>query len=375
MTDEVTIIDALQMKEVCFVDLRSEGEYAEGCIPGAVNIPLFTNQERARIGTVYKTVGPDAAKRLGLELASPKLPELYNQIGELAKNKKVLLYCWRGGMRSKYTTSILSSLGLPVYRIQGGYKAYRRLVHRYLERERIPHKVIVLHGLTGVGKTLLLQKLQRQLLPVLDLETMARHRGSAYGKIGLPASPSQKDFEAQIVQRLMASEKYGVIITECESRRLGKLIVPPAVFNAMNGGYRVLLYASLPVRVKRIIEEYTDGSAENIQQLQYSTGLLKKSLGLKVVNDLNQKIAAKRFDEVISYLLTHYYDPLYNYPDGPSQDYDHSVNCDDLNGAAIELAQWVTTRPEYGVPVESGGESYADRGSSEECEDQEGVFI
>ncbi|SHE42515.1 tRNA 2-selenouridine synthase [Desulforamulus putei DSM 12395] len=375
MVKEITITDALQMEGVCFVDVRSEGEFAEGSIPGAVNVPLFTNEERAKIGTTYKQVGPEEAKRLGLEFASPKLPGLFNKIADIAKEKKVFLYCWRGGMRSKYTASILNALGLPVYRIQGGYKAYRRFVHRYLDRETIPHKSIVLHGLTGVGKTIVLQKLQERLLPVLDLETIARHRGSAYGKIGLPDSPSQKDFEAQIVQALVAAEDQGVIIVECESRRLGKLIVPPAVMNSMVRGYRVLLYASLQTRVERILREYTDGSDHNIERLQFSTSLLKKSLGAKVVEDLNRKIAEKRFTEVIPYLLTHYYDPLYKYPDRPSEDYDLSVDCEDLDSAVNQLAQWVTTRPEYGVPVENGGESYANRGSLEECEDQEGVFF
>ncbi|MCL5780419.1 MAG: tRNA 2-selenouridine(34) synthase MnmH [Firmicutes bacterium] len=375
MVKDISITDALQMKDVCFVDVRSEGEFAEGSIPGAVNVPLFTNEERTAVGTTYKQVGTEEAKRLGLEIASPKLPELFKDIAGIAKNKRVLLYCWRGGMRSKYTASVLNSLGLSVCRIQGGYKAYRRYVHRYLDREIIPHKSIVLHGLTGVGKTIVLQKLWERFLPVLNLETIARHRGSAYGKIGLPDSPSQKDFEAQIVQALVAAEEKGVIFVECESRRLGKLIVPTAILNSMAGGYRVLLYASLQTRVSRIIDEYTQGPDHNIERLQFSTGLLKKSLGARIVDDLNIKIAEKRFTEVIPYLLTHYYDPLYNYPDRPSEDYDLSVDCEDLDSAADQLSQWVTTLPEYGVPVENGGESHVNRGSLEECADQEGLFV
>lgn len=375
MLKDTTITDALQSKDVCFVDVRSEKEFAEGSIPGAVNIPLFTNEERAEVGTMYKQVGIEEAKRLGLEIAGPKLPLLFEQIAGLAKDKKVFLYCWRGGMRSKYTASILSTLGLPVCRIQGGYKAYRRFVHRYLDREMIAHKSIVLHGLTGVGKTIVLQKLQEGNLPILDLENIARHRGSAYGKIGLPESPSQKDFEAQIVQALVAAEDKGIILVECESRRLGKLIVPPAVISSMSKGYRVLLYASVKCRVERIIQEYTDGTEDNIARLQFSTSLLKKCLGTKIIEDLNKKIEEKRFAEVIPYLLTHYYDPLYNYPDRPSEEYDLSVDCEDLHKAANQIAQWVKKLPEYGVPVENGGESRANRGNLEECEDREGLFI
>ncbi|MFZ5611739.1 MAG: tRNA 2-selenouridine(34) synthase MnmH, partial [Bacillota bacterium] len=127
--------------------------------------------------------------------------------------------------------------------------------------------------------------------------------------------------------------------------------------------------------VSRIIDEYTQGPDHNIERLQFSTGLLKKSLGARIVEDLNIKIAEKRFTEVIPYLLTHYYDPLYNYPDRPSEDYDLSVDCEDLDSAADQLAQWVTTLPEYGVPVENGGESHVNRGSLEECADQEGLFV
>jgi len=233
MLKDITVTEALQRKKACFIDVRSEGEFAEGAIPGAINIPLFNDEERARIGTTYKQVGTEEAKMLGLEIAGPKLPALFEQIKNISKDKEVILYCWRGGMRSKYTASILNTLGLDVKRIQGGYKAYRRYVYNYLDREIIPHKCIILHGLTGVGKTFVLQKLLTMGYPVLDLEHLARHRGSTYGKIGLPPSPSQKDFEAQIVKSLVEAEDKGIIIAECESRRVGNLIVPPAVINQM----------------------------------------------------------------------------------------------------------------------------------------------
>lgn len=371
----ITIDEALKLKDVCIVDVRSEAEYEDGSIPGAVNVPLFTNEERAKIGTTYKQIGAEEAKRLGLEIAGPKLSALYEKISNLSQNKDIVLYCWRGGMRSKYATSILNTLGLKVMRIQGGYKAYRRYVNRYFDRECIPHKSIVLHGLTGVGKTMILKKLQQLGLPALDLEGIAKHRGSAYGKIGLPPSPSQKDFEAQIVDVLSAAERKGIILVECESRRVGKLIVPPALMASMAKGYRILLYASMEHRVERIIEDYTSGPDCNVEKLQFSTKLLKKSLGNKTVEELNQKIAEKRFDEVIPYLLHHYYDPLYKYPDGPSEDYDLSVNCNNLDQASAEIAQWVKALPEYGKPVDSGGEDDANRGSPEECALEEGLFF
>lgn len=371
----ISIEEALKLKDVCIVDVRSEAEYEDGSIPGAINIPIFNNDERAKIGTTYKQIGTEDAKQLGLEIAGPKLSTLYDKVSKLSKNKDVVLFCWRGGMRSKYTCSILNTLGLKVARIQGGYKAYRRYVNRYLDRECIPHKSIVLHGLTGVGKTIILKKLQQLGLPALDLEGIAKHRGSAYGKIGMPPSPSQKDFEAEIVEVLSAAERKGIILVECESRRVGKLIVPPAIMASMAKGYRILLYASMEHRVERIIEDYTFGPDCNIEGLQYSTNLLRKSLGNKTVEELNQKIAEKKFAEVIPHLLLRYYDPLYKYPDGPSESYDLSVNCDDLDNASVEINRWIKALPEYGKPVDSGGEDNANRGSLEECTADEGLFL
>lgn len=366
---DFSIDEALKENNACFIDVRSEGEFAEGSIPNAINIPLFSNEERAKVGTVYKQIGTEEAKRLGIELASPKLPAIYDQILNLSKNKKVFLYCWRGGMRSKYISSILGSFGMDVHRIIGGYKAYRRHVHDYLDQANIPHRCIVLHGLTGVGKTIVLQQLKAKGIPTLDLEALARHRGSAYGKIGLPESPSQKDFEAGIVQDLKNAENFGVIVVECESRRVGKLIVPTSVLNAMAKGYRVLMYASMEARVQRIIKEYTSGPDNNIKGLQFSTSLLKKSLGNKVVEELNQKIEERKFSEVIPYLLKNYYDPLYKYPDSSSNDYDLTVDCDELDEATIKIANWISQLPEYGKPVKDGGDDRANRGSLKECQE------
>ncbi|AEF94322.1 tRNA 2-selenouridine synthase [Desulfotomaculum nigrificans CO-1-SRB] len=374
MVKDISISEALKIPNACFVDIRSEKEFAEGAIPGAINIPLFNNEERAQVGTTYKQIGIDEAKILGLQIAGPKFPGLFNQLSALSKEKPVVLYCWRGGMRSKYTAAVLSSLGVNLYRIKGGYKEYRRYVHNYLDRQIIPHKSIVLHGLTGVGKTTILKKLAVQGYPVLDLEGLARHRGSAFGKIGLPPSPSQKDFEAAIVQILTSAAPQGMIIVECESRRVGKLIVPPAVFNSMTEGYRVLLYASVEQRVQRIINEYTNGPNNNVEELQKCTTMLTKSLGKRVVEELNAKLSQRNFTEVFTYLLTRYYDPLYKYPDKPSDDYDLSVDCSNLDLATSKIARWVESLPEYGVPVENGGENYADRGNTEESEDGEGLF-
>lgn len=340
--------EALSLSGVLLVDVRSEGEFREATIPGAVNIPLLDNVERAMVGTTYKHKGPAEARKLGLELISPRLPRWMRAFEELAAGRPVVLFCWRGGLRSHFTASILDVMGYAVYRILGGYKAYRRYVNRYLGVDELPLKAIVIHGLTGVGKTRLLSALAKQGLPVLNLEGLARHRGSVYGKIGLPPSPTQKMFEGLIVQALVAAEEKGVFVVECESRRLGHLLVPPAVLKAMEQGYRVLVYDSLENRVRRIREDYTQGPDQNILALQQATASLQKYLGAKRMAELNGMLARGEFNRVFTYLLTKYYDPLYKYPDGPSSVYDLCISTADLQEATIRIRDWIASLPEYG---------------------------
>ncbi|MEG6615692.1 tRNA 2-selenouridine(34) synthase MnmH [Peptococcaceae bacterium 1198_IL3148] len=336
--NDITIEEALNMNNVCYVDLRSEGEYAEDTIPGAINIPIFNNQERALIGTTYKQIGVEQAKELGLEIIAPKLLVIYKQLRDIAATKTLIVFCWRGGMRSKFVLSVVSSLGIPMLRISGGYKSYRKYVVQYLDREKLPHKAVVLHGLTGVGKTEVLEKLTSMKEPVLDIEGLAKHRGSVYGKIGMPASPSQKSFESMIVDKLRKYEKVNYFLVECESRRLGKLLVPQIVLNTMADGYKVLLYAKLGKRVARITKDYTMGKDHNIEALKSATSLLYKRLGKQKVAELNQMLDEHKFDDVFSFLLTTYYDPLYKYPQQPDNGFDLCVDTGDIKQAVKEIA-------------------------------------
>ena len=222
----IDIEEAVKMSAAIIVDVRSEGEYKEATIPGAINLPLLDNIQRALVGIAYKEQGPEAARRLGLEIIGPNLGRYVESFRRLDPGKGIILFCWRGGLRSKFVAELLDTMGLQVHRLKGGYKSYRRFVNDYLGRDTLPQQAIVLHGLTGVGKTEVLVQLRQAGLPVLDLEGLAQHRGSVYGKIGLPPSPSQKMFEALIVQELMQAEQAGVFVVECESRRLGKLLLP-----------------------------------------------------------------------------------------------------------------------------------------------------
>lgn len=348
MYRDITVKEALALENVLFIDVRSEGEYSEATIPGAINIPLLHDLERAMVGTAYRQDGPDEARRLGLELASPQFPEKIRAIDIAAEGKKPVLFCWRGGERSRFMANLFDAMGYQPYRIVGGFKAFRGHVNEYLGREIIAQKAVVLHGLTGVGKTEILQRLSEEEVPVLDLEELARHRGSAYGKIGLPPSPSQKMFEANIVSLLSKFEKSGVFVVECESRRVGNLILPQSLMNSMRQGYRVLLYTSLENRVERIKEIYTYGPGRNVAELQKATLSLEKKLGRGRVAELNYLLENGEFDRVFSFLLTKYYDPLYKYPDRPSDEFDLCVETSDMQKAALVVKKIVMELPEYG---------------------------
>ncbi|WP_347490898.1 tRNA 2-selenouridine(34) synthase MnmH [Desulfoscipio sp. XC116] len=331
------------------VDLRSPGEYSEATIPGAYNIPLLDNIERALVGTVHKEQGPDKARDLAMEILAPRLPAFIKSFQKKAPDKKVVIFCWRGGDRSHFAGSILDAMGFKVYRIVGGFKAYRRLVVEYLDRESLSLRAVVLHGLTGVGKTDLLIALKDMGYPVLDLEGLARHRGSVFGKIGQPPSPGQKMFEALIERELRKAEECGIFLVECESRRLGNLYLPDALLSSMQKGCRILLYASVDNRVRRIIRDYTGGEPGNLASLQNAITRLAKYLGKDKVAELNRWLSMGNIEDVVSFLLDRYYDPLYKYPSQPSEEYDLSVNIDNMTDAVQKVSNFIIKLPEYTV--------------------------
>lgn len=373
MVKNISIEEAFSIPGSVVVDVRSEAEFNEATIPGSINIPLLNNEERARVGTVYKNESPVRARRLGLELVSPKLPEMLKAFEKVAgENENIILFCWRGGLRSQFVSYMLDTMGFNVYRVLGGYKAYRKYVNLYLDRQ-LPHRAVVLHGLTGVGKTGVLLRLGESGIPVLDLEGLAQHKGSVFGKIGMNTSPSQKMFEGMIVESLKSAGQKGIFVVECESRRLGRLLVPQSVMESMKRGYNILLYAPLQVRIKRSLQDYVLDTDNNVDMLRDAVTALTKYLGRSRVEKLNQMLLENKFGEVVEILLRDYYDPLYKYPSEPDSQYHLSLDASDIEGCVNKIAQFISGLPEYGIPV-NGGVWGGNRECFEECQGSQRDF-
>ncbi len=327
----ISVKEALKEKDVIFVDTRSPAEYEEAHIPDAINIPLFDNDERAIVGTLYKKEGKDIAMKKGLDIIGNKLSSMMEQYFEL-KNKKLILYCWRGGMRSKSIAGLLDSLGFYVRRLEGGHKAFRNYVLKEFKEMDFKPKLIVLYGLTGAGKTELLQKLS----PVIDLERLAQHRSSLLGPIGLKPR-TQKMFDALLYVKIteLQDEKY--VFMEGESRKIGKVQMPDFLWNKMKkNSINVKIECSVNNRIKRLVKEYTPMGKEDIEYTHNVLDSLRQKLSSKVVEELKQAIDDEEYDKFTELMLSHYYDPLYSYT-VDNVKYNLVVNNDYVDSASKEI--------------------------------------
>ena len=328
MENLINIEEALELKNVLFIDLRSPCEYAEAHIPGALNFPLLEDDERAMVGTIYKQESPEKAVETGFAIIAPKLPHLTQQLRKLAKEKTLVLYCWRGGMRSKSFCQVLHILGIKHYRLIGGYRAFRHYVNDFFTKP-FENEIVVLHGLTGVGKTELLHKLIENDLPAIDLEGLAHNRGSVFGHIGMKKQPSQKQFEGMLFFACRKLQNFPRIAVECESRRIGSVFIPLSFYQAMQRGRKVLIYDSLENRITRLIKTYHDEkNLLNEEQLTAAINNLRKRLGSVKVQQLLALLKDSNYHTVVKTLLLEYYDPLYKYPDQPSEEYELNLNAD-----------------------------------------------
>ena len=335
----ISVKKALAGKNYIFLDIRSEGEYEEDHIEGALNLPLFNTEERARIGTIYKDDRSEA-KLEGIRLASKKLEYLYGQILALsAKYDRVVVYCWRGGMRSRAFVAFFRSLGMGnVLQLQGGYKEYRGLVNAYLEKDVEALTFVVLHGRTGVGKTEILKRLKKRGLHTVDLEAHASNSGSVFGRIPFGGrGPTQKRFDTLLFDNLKDWNDY--FILESESKRIGDLHLKENFFQAMKKGIHILVETSIENRVKIIADDYV--SPETEKQIIGAIEALRKRLGGENADRLISQVKNNEYPQVIRYLMESYYDSLYDYSIKNVPQYDLEIKYEDIDEAVEAIEEWL----------------------------------
>lgn len=287
------------------VDVRSPVEFAKGHMPGAINIPLFDDMERAEIGTLYKAKGKEDAIMRGLEIVSPKLTEYIKQTKNKTQNTRVMVYCFRGGMRSNSFGWLLNTAGLQSQILEGGYKAYRNHVLKKFDE---PYKLMLLGGPTGSGKTEILKNLKGQV-PFLDLEGLAHHKGSAFGGIGQPAQLPQQLFENNLYNDLKSVDATKPFLVEDESMSIGYNKIPYSFWLQMKKSPIIKILMPFDLRVIRLVNEY---GKENVEKLKQSVKNISQQLGPNNAKDCLQWLDEGKLADVAATTLR-YYDKAYEY--------------------------------------------------------------
>jgi tRNA 2-selenouridine synthase len=293
------------------LDVRSPGEFALDHMPGALNWWVLDDEQRARVGTLYKQQGSFEAKRLGAVLVARNIA-LHMEHGAAAwpRRQRVLVYCWRGGNRSGAMAHVLAQVGFAVSLVRGGYKALRAALVRQLQQFSDRQRLVVVCGPTGCGKSRLLQALHAGGAQVLDLEALAAHRGSVLGAMRDEAQPSQKAFETRIWERMLGFDPGRPVYVESESRKIGRLQVPPALIERMRAAECLRVEAEPDVRVQVLLGDYADMIADP-PELQRRLQTLHVLRGAQAVARWQGLVADGAFEQLTRELLQQHYDPSY----------------------------------------------------------------
>ncbi|WP_069660360.1 tRNA 2-selenouridine(34) synthase MnmH [Arcticibacter eurypsychrophilus] len=306
MINPISINDFISLPNaIPLVDVRTPAEFEQGKIPGAFNIPLFTNEERVIVGTTYKQVGREQAILLGFDLTGSKWSGFIKQALEIAPLKKIGVHCWRGGMRSGAMAWALNLYGFEVYLIEGGYKNYRKWTIEQFEK---PYLLTVLGGMTGSGKTKILHQLMSLNEQVIDLEGLAQHQGSAYGSMSTMIQPTQEQFENNLAAQLNKLDPGQRTWIEDESLTIGQRCIPHPFWDQMRDSLLVNIYVPQEKRVEMLVDEY---GVLDQSFLISCTERIKKRLGLEQTKLAIQAIAENRMADFIRIVLV-YYDKTYN---------------------------------------------------------------
>jgi tRNA 2-selenouridine synthase len=288
------------------IDVRSPSEFNNGHIPGAFNIPLFDDNERAIVGTEYKKEGRGKAIIRGIELSGPQMHRKLLSAIEMSKENKLLVHCWRGGMRSEAMAWLFSLADIETEVLDGGYKSYRHYVLSGLAEKK---RVIVLGGMTGSSKTQILRHIGKLSNQVIDLEALANHKGSAFGALGKPPQPSSEHFSNLLFDLWKNIDNTNPVWLEDESRNIGTVFMPDTFYNHIQLSPAIILMMSIEKRVPRLIEEYSTYPQD---QLRDSVLKISKRLGGDNTRDALAAIESGDFAKAIEITLK-YYDKAYRY--------------------------------------------------------------
>ncbi|HAN37951.1 MAG TPA: tRNA 2-selenouridine(34) synthase MnmH [Chitinophagaceae bacterium] len=308
----ISIADALvmQQKGIPLIDVRTPAEYLHAHVPLAVNVPIFSNEQRAHIGTLYKKTSRQAAVEAGLQYFAPNMLSLLATIKSITPmDSPVIVYCWRGGLRSGTMAWLLHLYGYEVYQLTGGYKAFRNWV---LAQQHLPQgNFNVLAGNTGSGKTTLLQTLAQSFdQPVLDLEQLANHRGSSFGQLGMPPQPSQEQFENLLafhIHKLQVQYPNQPIWVEDENQRVGNVFIPLAWYQYLHQQPTFVLQVAKEQRLQNIVQDY--GIFEATALID-GVMRIEKRLGGMLAKTIVTHLINRNYTEAFDLLLD-YYDRYY----------------------------------------------------------------
>jgi tRNA 2-selenouridine synthase len=301
----LTIDDFLKLrKTLTILDVRSESEFDQGHIPQAINIPILTNEERKMVGTLYKQQGQQQAIKEGIRLVGPRLFSIIENVEKIANGNEILVHCWRGGMRSTNFCWLIERVGIKSKAVQGGYKAYRAKV---VDSFTTPFQLVVLAGRTGSGKTEILHELKKQGEQVICLETLANHKGSAFGGLGLSDQPSTEQFQNNLFEEIEQLDISKRIWIEDESIAIGKIFIPEPLWKNLRKSKMINIEVPKEIRVQRLVEDY--GKVDK-QLLLEAMKKITKKLGGQHFASAKEKLAENDLQTTADILLT-YYDKAY----------------------------------------------------------------
>ncbi len=293
------------------IDVRSPAEFALDHIPGAINLPVLNNEQRIEIGTLYKQVSPFAAKKLGASYVSRNIAcHLEKTLIDFPREWRPLIYCWRGGERSGAFTHILNRIGWKALQLEHGYQGFRRIVIDGLDQAAKDFSFQVIAGMTGSGKTRILQEIGLLGQQILDLEGLAIHRGSVLGNEPNIEQPSQKGFETNLWNALNKLDSSKIVFVESESKKVGGLHIPDPLMERIREGQCIELRSSTATRVSWLLREY-DHFLSNPDSFKQKLGLLTSRYGKVQVTQWHEAIDAGNFESLVEELLVMHYDPSY----------------------------------------------------------------